>query len=117
MSTTNCTTKQPYCHLSEVERGKIEAFLSEGVKPAEIARRLGRSRSTISREIKRGTTKQVKQVNGKKVYFDHYFADLAQRRYVEGRQGIDYLKLEKVSEHFLKAFEEAMKASLPEFIV
>ncbi|WP_029236923.1 helix-turn-helix domain-containing protein, partial [Streptococcus sobrinus] len=64
-------------HLSEVERGKIEAFLSEGVKPAEIARRLGRSRSTISREIKRGTTKQVKQVNGKKIYFDHYFADLA----------------------------------------
>ena len=111
MSTTNCTTKQPYCHLSEVERGKIEAFLSEGLKPAEIARRLGRSRSTISREIKRGTTKQVKQVNGKKVYFDHYFADLAQRRYVEGRQGIYYLKLEKVSEHFLKAFEEAMKAS------
>ena len=111
MSTTNCTTKQPYCHLSEVERGKIESFLSEGLKPAEIARRLGRSRSTISREIKRGTTKQVKQVNGKKVYFDHYFADLAQRRYVEGRQGIDYLKLEKVSEHFLKAFEEAMKAS------
>ena len=105
------TTKQPYCHLSEVERGKIEAFLSEGVKPAEIARRLGRSRSTISREIKRGTTKQVKQVNGKKVYFDHYFADLAQRRYVEGRQGNYYLKLEKVSEHFLKAFEEAMKAS------
>ena len=111
MSTINCTTKQPYCHLSEVERGKIEAFLSEGLKPAEIARRLGRSRSTISREIKRGTTKQVKQVNGKKVYFDHYFADLAQRRYVEGRQGIYYLKLEKVSEHFLKAFEEAMKAS------
>ena len=81
------------------------------MKPAEIARRLGRSRSTISREIKRGTTKQVKQVNGKKVYFDHYFADLAQRRYVEGRQGIYYLKLEKVSEHFLIAFEEAMKAS------
>ena len=101
----------PYCHLSEVERGKIEAFLSEGLKPAEIARRLGRSRSTISREIKRGTTKQVKQVNGKKIYFDHYFADLTQRHYVEGRQGIYYLKLEKVSEHFLKAFEEAMKAS------
>ena len=111
MSTTNCTTKQPYCHLSEVERGKIEPFLSEGLKPAEIARRLGRSRSTISREIKRGTTKQVKQVNGKKIYFDHYFADLTQRHYVEGRQGIYYLKLEKVSEHFLKAFEEAMKAS------
>ena len=111
MSTTNCTTTPPYCHLSEVERGKIEAFLSEGLKPAEIARRLGRSRSTISREIKCGTTKQVKQVNGKKIYFDHYFADLAQRRYVEGQQGIYYLKLEKVSEHFLKAFEEAMKAS------
>ena len=68
MSTNHFTTKQPYHHLSEAERGKIEAYLSEGLKPAEIARRLGRNRSTISRELRRGTVRQVKQVNGKKVY-------------------------------------------------
>ena len=52
MSTNHFTTKQPCHHLSEAERGKIEAYLSEGLKPAEIARRLGRNRSTISRELK-----------------------------------------------------------------
>ncbi|WP_152569061.1 IS30 family transposase [Streptococcus phocae] len=110
MSTNHSTTKQSYHHLSETERGKIEAYLSEGLKPAEIARRLGRSRSTISREIKRGTVKQVKQVNGRKVYFKQYFADTAQNRYTESRKGSYYLKLEKISKPFLTAFTKAMKA-------
>ena len=51
MSTNYSTTKQSYKHLSEAERGKIEAYLSIGLKPAEIARRLGRNRSTITREL------------------------------------------------------------------
>lgn len=59
MSTNHSTTKQPYHNLSEAERRKIEACLSEELKPAEIARRLGRNRSTISRELRRGTVKQV----------------------------------------------------------
>ena len=54
MSTHHSTIKPSYHHLSEAERGKIEAYLSEGLKPAEIARRLGRNRSTISRELRRG---------------------------------------------------------------
>ena len=110
MSTNHFTTKQPYHHLSEAERGKIEAYLSEGLKPAEIARRLGRNRSTISRELRRGTVRQVKQVNGKKVYYEQYFAQTAQIRYSESRKGSYYLKLEKVSEAFLSAFTDAMKA-------
>ncbi len=51
MSTNYSTTKQSYKHLSEAERGEIEAYLSVGLKPAEIARRLGRNRSTITREL------------------------------------------------------------------
>ena len=47
MSTNYSTTNQSYKHLSEAERGEIEAYLSVGLKPAEIARRLGRNRSTI----------------------------------------------------------------------
>ena len=35
MSTNYSTTNQSYKHLSEAERGEIEAYLS--VKPAEIA--------------------------------------------------------------------------------
>ena len=112
MSTNHSTTKPSYHHLSEAERGKIEAYLLEGLKPAEIARRLGRNRSTISRELKRGTVKQVKQVNGKKVYYEQYFAETAQIRYSEGRKEIYYLKLKKVSEVFLSAFTEAMKSKL-----
>lgn len=110
MSTHYSTTKQSYRHLSEAERGKIEAYLSESLKPAEIARRLGRNRSTISRELKRGTVKQVKQVNAKKIYFRQYFADRAQNRYTESRKGSYYLKLKKVSKSFLTAFTEAMTA-------
>ncbi|MBZ2154645.1 helix-turn-helix domain-containing protein, partial [Streptococcus australis] len=78
MSTNYSTTNQSYKHLSEAERGKIEVYLCLGIKPAEIARRLGRNRSTITREINRGSVKQVKQINNKKVYYQHYYADAAQ---------------------------------------
>lgn len=80
------------------------------MKPTEIARRLGRNRSTISREIKRGSVKQVKWVNGKQIYYKRYFLDTAQNRYIKNREGIYYLKLTKVTENFLFAFTEAMKA-------
>ncbi|MDG3142029.1 IS30 family transposase [Streptococcus suis] len=110
MPTTYPTIKQSYNHLSEAERGKIEAFLSEGLNQAEIARRLGRNRSTISREMKRGTAKQVKLVNGKKVYYDQDFAETGQIRYSKVREASHYLKLNQVSESFLMAFTEAMRA-------
>ena len=44
-------------------------------KPAEIACLLGRNRSTITREIKRGTVTQVQNKNGKQIYYQTYFAD------------------------------------------
>ncbi|MGX6977798.1 IS30 family transposase [Vagococcus elongatus] len=47
-----------YTHLSGEERGKIEAWLFEGVAQSEIANRLGRHRSTISREIRRNSEKR-----------------------------------------------------------
>lgn len=40
-------------HLNIEERIKIESYLEQGVSQAEIARKLGRSRFTISRELKR----------------------------------------------------------------
>ncbi|GGE29013.1 hypothetical protein GCM10011510_07870 [Streptococcus himalayensis] len=49
MSANHSTTKQAYHHISE------------GLKPAEIAKRLSRNRSTIYRELKRGIVRQVKQ--------------------------------------------------------
>lgn len=49
------TKTNHYSHLSPEERGMIEAYLDEGLSQSEIARRLNRHRSTISREIKRGS--------------------------------------------------------------
>lgn len=39
--------------LSPIDRARIEAGLGQGARPAEIARRLGVARSTISRELAR----------------------------------------------------------------
>ena len=108
MSTNYSTTNQSYKHLSEAERGEIEAYLSVGLKPAEITRRLGRNRSTITREINRSSITQVKKVNGQKVYYQHYYADAAYNRYRHAREDSYYLKLDCVSDDFLRAFTEAM---------
>ena len=86
MSTNQSTTNQSYKHLSEAERGKIEAYLRVGLKPAEITRRLGKNRSTITREINRGSITQLKKVNGQKVYYQLYYSDAAHNRYRDARE-------------------------------
>lgn len=42
-----------YTHLSIEERTMIQTQLSIGFKPGQIARELGRSTATLSRELKR----------------------------------------------------------------
>jgi IS30 family transposase len=42
-----------YKHFSETERGFLCALKEEGYSMTEIGRRLGRNKSTISRELKR----------------------------------------------------------------
>ena len=44
-----------YHHLSREERYQISALLKEGLPEAQIARNLGRHKSTINREIARNT--------------------------------------------------------------
>ncbi|HQT82272.1 MAG TPA: helix-turn-helix domain-containing protein [Ferrovaceae bacterium] len=44
-----------YTHLSQIERYQIFSLLKEGFSCTQIARNLDRSKSTISREIKRNT--------------------------------------------------------------
>ena len=46
-------------HLTQSERANIELLLKEKAKPAEIARRIGRCKSVISREIKRNSVVQM----------------------------------------------------------
>ena len=43
-----------YAHLTQAERYQIEAGIQAGLNASQIARKLGRDRSTIWREINRG---------------------------------------------------------------
>ena len=43
----------PYTHLTPMERGQLQAFVSQGLSQRAIARQLGRSPSTVSRELAR----------------------------------------------------------------
>ncbi|WP_438832725.1 IS30 family transposase [Streptococcus pluranimalium] len=112
MSTNHSTQKSRYSHLSASERGEISAYLKMGKKPAEIARLLNRHRSTITREIKRGTVTQVQDKNGKRTYYPSYFADSGQRVYEDNRKRSVYLKLNQCSPTFFNKLEEAVKAKI-----
>ena len=65
----------PYRHLTPIERGQIQALLAQGLGPAAIARSLGRSPSTISRELLRNRAPS-----------GGYSAEKAQKRYHEARR-------------------------------
>ena len=52
--TDNIQSSPKSKHLSLIERQQIERWLNERVSVTEIANRLGRIKSSISREIKRG---------------------------------------------------------------
>ncbi len=69
-------------HLRPRERAIIELLLKEKVSLSEIARRLNRDRSVISREIKRNS---VVQLDSELREHRQYFADAADRQYEERR--------------------------------
>ena len=51
----------PYCHLSSVERDEIAQLYYSGLSFSEIGRRLGRNKSTISREVRRNRVRDGSQ--------------------------------------------------------
>ena len=63
-----------YNHLAESERLKTYEWRSQGISIAECARRLGRNKSTLSRELSRNTTEVG------------YLPDYARNRYEERRR-------------------------------
>jgi DNA-directed RNA polymerase specialized sigma54-like protein len=62
-------------HLTSFDHGKIAALRAEGKSMQAIADAVGCHKSTISRELKRGTVAQMK-TDGKK--FEAYFPDTGQ---------------------------------------
>ncbi len=81
MEQKNCSTKKKkYKHLSESERYKIEGLLEAKEKPKEIGEILGRDRSTIYREIKRGSVSRIQYDLSEKM---QYRANVGQKKYEE----------------------------------
>ena len=79
MSSVNSTTApSKYEHLSEFERGKIEALLKLKHSKSFIARSIGRHPSTVSREIRK---RSVIQISGHDKERLCYFSDAAQYNY------------------------------------
>lgn len=107
MSQDNNTTKtRRNKHLTLKERYTIEILLKEGLKPVEIADRLGRHKRTIEREIAKGT---IRLLNSDLTYREEYCADVGQRVYEEnGRNKGPGLKIG--NDHKLaKHIEEKIK--------
>jgi IS30 family transposase len=76
------TTVRFFKHLSQYERGMIYALLKEGRSVRYIARQLKRNPGTISREIKRGTTTQMKH---DLTTYSGYFPETGQAIYTKRR--------------------------------
>ena len=84
MSQINFTTNSKhYTHLSEADRGQIQAMLKLNLKPTAIATALNRTPSTIYREIKRNSVKQL-DTNLKE--HKAYYASTAQILYKKARK-------------------------------
>ena len=87
------TTGQKREHLNFSERKTIERMLREGANKGEIARALYRDKSTVKREIKRGSVAQRKRnpyeskklASPEHIEYTVYFADVGQRVYEEHR--------------------------------
>ena len=77
MSNEDYSTKsRKFHHLTEIQRGKIEAMVKLKVSKVQIAIKVGISRSTLYEELKRGT---VAQMNSDLTIREKYFADVSQR--------------------------------------
>ena len=107
MSQKNYNTKKKYNHLSDIERGKIEAYLGEGKNISEIARLLNRHRSTIKRELDRNSVQQVKNISGYDKEVKIYYAETGAILYEKRRKNSIRKPLKGYSENF---FNELIKA-------
>jgi IS30 family transposase len=78
----NTTSARKFKHLSPYERGSIDTLLQQGLSASRIAKILDRHRSTIIREIKRGTTTQIRS---DLTTYEAYFPETGQAVYEKNR--------------------------------
>lgn len=97
--------KKEYHHLTEIERGKISALLSQGYSIYKIAKILKRAYNTIRNEVQRGTTTIIVDSYKDKT---EYFPERGQAIYENNRRNVarkPKLLNDKYSE-FLKYVEQ-----------
>ena len=75
--------QRKFQHLTREKRAQIEILLRQGLPKMQIARAVGISRSTLYRELERGTVEQT-DTNLRK--YKRYFYDIGQRVYEENRK-------------------------------
>lgn len=87
------TTTRSYKHLDPYRRGQISALLSTGMSKTDIAKHVKISRSTLYRELTRGS---VIQMRSDLTTYLSYFPDTAQKNYEENRRASrKHCKLQK----------------------
>lgn len=102
MDSNNSITKN-YRHLNLEERIKIEILWKDGLSKTAIANRIGRHKSTVSREINRHS---VKQRNSDLTERIDYYADSAQMQYqIKRRNSGAKIKLTQCS-HAISYIED-----------
>ena len=77
------TTGRGFKHLTKEKRAQIEILIRQGTPKTTIARLLGIARSTLYRELSRGT---VEQLSSELTTYQVYFSDVGQRVYETRRQ-------------------------------
>ena len=107
MTQSNCTTaKRTFKHLTDIQRGRLEEMTKIGdYTQAEMAKELNITQSTISRELKRGRTRQMAS---NRTYYDRYLADAGSRVYHDNRWYSHARDHHKYSEKFLKELPKAI---------
>lgn len=101
------TIKQAYKQLSSEERGRIQSLYEDHYSIRAIAKRLSRSPSTISREIKRGT---VTQMSSYSVFKQCYFAVSGQIQHEQRRLKCHRKTMLEHNANFFKQLATALKA-------
>lgn len=98
------TENRTFRHLTDIQHGKLEQMAKSGTyKQAEMARELGVSQPTVSRELKRGRTCQLDYQHN---YYEQYIAASGARVYEENREKSHARDHHKYSAAFLAALPE-----------
>lgn len=108
MTQTKNIMPKHYQQLQSFERGQIESLTRLGFGVRQIASRLHRSPSTISRELKRGLTTQIDSQKHRS--YQGYFAERGAAYYREQRAKCHPKGLLQRAAVFFKSLPKALKA-------